>query len=64
MSKARGGRPPLPEPHLLSGTFGAPAAHRFAPEREASGVRKTGSHTRAEPLLTATSISCLGGVCQ
>src|SRR5262249_28446935 len=46
---------PLPEPPSCPGTFGAPSAQRSAPEADFWRVGKINSHTRAEPLLTATS---------
>jgi hypothetical protein len=59
---ARGGRPPLPEPPLLSGTLGAPAAQRFASEAGPGELGIRDSDARAEPLLPATPAErCKGG---
>src|SRR5262249_27693797 len=58
---ARGGRPPLPDPPRLSGTFGAPPALRFASGYQVWRPGKTDSHARAEPLLTAAPGATRGG---
>src|SRR6266545_1988997 len=49
---AGGGRPPPPDPLLLPGTFGAPAALPFGPVRDAGDLGKIGSFARAEPIAT------------
>src|ERR1041385_2839769 len=46
---------PLPEPPSLSGTFGAPAAHRSASGVGVSGRDEDQLTCSAEPLRTATS---------
>src|SRR5215467_8767295 len=52
---ARGGRPPLPEHPLLSGTFGEPSAHRSAPPVNAGDLGITNSHTGQSPCLRRPS---------
>ena len=63
--EGKGGQAPPSGTPPLSGTLGAPSAHRFAARCRARDLGKTTGDARAKPLLAATRpLFAEGGACR